>query len=102
VPTLALHGIHGESARNYHLIDEESTEGREIPPGITSSYTRNPPEEGDSTGNYQLIYSDSGPVRSKFAENPSNGNNYRISSSKSYILTIPTFLKFKIRRPLLN
>jgi hypothetical protein len=28
--------------------------------GITSSGSRNPPEEGDSTGNYQLIYSDSG------------------------------------------
>jgi hypothetical protein len=31
-----------------------------IPPGITSSETRKPPEEGDSTGNYQLIYADSG------------------------------------------
>jgi hypothetical protein len=29
-------------------------------PGITSSETINPPEEGDSTGNYQLIDSDSG------------------------------------------
>jgi hypothetical protein len=28
-------------------------------------------------------------------ENPSNGNNSRISSSKSYILTIPTFKKIK-------
>jgi hypothetical protein len=32
-------------------------------------------------------------VRSKLAENPSNSNNSRISSFKSYILTIPTFLK---------
>jgi hypothetical protein len=31
-----------------------------FPPGITSSGTRNPSEEGDSTGNYQLIYSDLG------------------------------------------
>jgi hypothetical protein len=28
VPTIALHGISGESAWNYHLIDEESTGGR--------------------------------------------------------------------------
>jgi hypothetical protein len=31
-----------------------------IPPGITSSQTRNPPEGGNSTGNYKLIYADSG------------------------------------------
>jgi hypothetical protein len=74
---------------------------------------RNPPEEeGDSAGNYQLIDKESTqgrgflrelpaylrgfrPVRSKFAVNPSNGNNSRISSTKSYIpvLTMPTFLK---------
>jgi hypothetical protein len=57
VPTLALHGINGESAGNYHLINEESTGGRgfcrELPPhrqgihpskgipmGITSLFTR--------------------------------------------------------------
>jgi hypothetical protein len=57
VLTLALHGINGESARNYHLINEESTGGRGfrrelpahrrgihpskgIPPGITSLFTR--------------------------------------------------------------
>jgi hypothetical protein len=57
VPTLALHGINGESAMNYHLIDEESNEGRgfrrEVPahrqeihprkrilPRITSFFTR--------------------------------------------------------------
>jgi hypothetical protein len=28
LPTLALHGINGESAGNYHLINEESTGGR--------------------------------------------------------------------------
>jgi hypothetical protein len=42
VPTLALHGINGESAENYQLIDEDT------------------PEEGDSTGNYPLINADSG------------------------------------------
>jgi hypothetical protein len=34
-----------------------------------------------------------GPVISKCAENPSNGNSSRISSFKSYVLTMPTFLK---------
>jgi hypothetical protein len=38
----------------------ESTVRMGFPPGIASSGTRNPPEEGDSTGNYQLIYSESG------------------------------------------
>jgi hypothetical protein len=27
-PTLKLHGINGDSARNYQLIDKESTQGR--------------------------------------------------------------------------
>jgi hypothetical protein len=35
------------------------------------------------------------PVRSKCTENPSNGNNSKISSFKSYILTRPTLKKFK-------
>jgi hypothetical protein len=73
VPTLALHGINGDSAKNYHLMDEESTGGIVIPPeitrslamnltevcllppGITRSDTRNQPEEWDSAGNPQLI-----------------------------------------------
>jgi hypothetical protein len=80
---------------------------------------RNPSEEGDSTGNYQLIDKESAQgrefhrelpaylrgfrlVRSKYVENPSNGNNSRIRSSKSYILTMPTFKKIQIRRPLKN
>jgi hypothetical protein len=33
------------SARNHQLMDEESTGGVAIPPGITSSWTRNPQEE---------------------------------------------------------
>jgi hypothetical protein len=57
VPTLALHGINGESAGNYYLINEESTGGRGfrrelqahrrgihprkgIPPGITDLFSR--------------------------------------------------------------
>jgi hypothetical protein len=57
VPTLALHGINGESAGNYHLMNEEYFEGRGfrwelpaqrkgihprkgIPPGITSFFMR--------------------------------------------------------------
>jgi hypothetical protein len=63
VPTLALHGINGETAVNYHLIKEEYT------------------------GAYFIGFR---PVTSKIAENHSNGNNSRISSSKSYILAIPT------------
>jgi hypothetical protein len=59
LPTLALHGINSESAGSYQLIDVESTVRIGFPPGITSSGTRNPPEEKDSTGNYQLIDSDS-------------------------------------------
>jgi hypothetical protein len=60
---------------NYQLIDEESTRGK--------GFHRELPA-------YLLGFR---PVRSKFAENPSNGNNSRISSSKSYILTIPTIFK---------
>jgi hypothetical protein len=55
LPTLAFHGINSDSAGNYQLIDVESTVRMGFPPGITSSGTRIPPEEGDSTGNYQLI-----------------------------------------------
>jgi hypothetical protein len=33
------------SAGNYQLMDEESSGRIEIPPGITSSWTRNPPKE---------------------------------------------------------
>jgi hypothetical protein len=36
-PTLALHGINGDSVGNYQLMDRESTGGIVIPPGITSS-----------------------------------------------------------------
>jgi hypothetical protein len=35
LPTLALHGINGDSARNHYLMDEESAGGMVIPPGIT-------------------------------------------------------------------
>jgi hypothetical protein len=77
VPTLAQHGINRESAGNYQLIEEESTRGRgfhrELPVHLPGSR----------------------PVRSKFVENPLNGNDSRISRFKSYILTIPNFLKFE-------
>jgi hypothetical protein len=73
VPTLALHGINRESAENYQLIDEESTRGR--------GFHRELPV-------HLLGFT---PVRSKFVENPLNGNNSRISRFKSYILKIPTF-----------
>jgi hypothetical protein len=53
LPTLALHGRNSDSAGNYQLIDVESTIRMGFPPGFTSSGTRNTPEEGDSTGNYQ-------------------------------------------------
>jgi hypothetical protein len=53
-PTLALHGINRESVGNYHLIDEESTQGR--------GFLRESPA-------YLCGFR---PVRSKFAENPSN------------------------------
>jgi hypothetical protein len=53
LPTLELqlgavrgkNGITDDSAVNYHLMNEESTGGIVIPPGITSSKTRNPAEE---------------------------------------------------------
>jgi hypothetical protein len=90
LPTLAFHGISCDSARNYQLIDHKN---------------------GFSAVNYQLRDKKSTrgrgfrlellayllgfrPVRSKLAENPLNGNNSRISSSKSYILTITTSVKF--------
>jgi hypothetical protein len=65
VPTLALRGINGESAGNYHLINEESTRGRGFHQKMPA---------------YLLGFR---PVRSKLAGNPSNGNNSRISSFKS-------------------
>jgi hypothetical protein len=72
VPTLALHGINSESAGNYQHIDEESTRRRgfhqELPVHLLGFR----------------------PVRSKFVENPLNGNISRISRFKSYILTIQT------------
>jgi hypothetical protein len=75
VPTLALHGINRESAGNHQLIDEESTRGRgfhrELPVHILGFR----------------------PVRSKFVENPLNGNDSRISRFKSHLLTIPTIFK---------
>jgi hypothetical protein len=76
-PTLALHRINRESAGNYQLIDEESTRGREFHRQIP------------------VHIHGFGPVRSKFVENPLNGNNSRIRRFKSYILTIPTIFKFK-------
>jgi hypothetical protein len=78
-PTLALHGINRESAGNYQLMDEESTRRRgfhrELPAYLLGLRL----------------------VRSKFVDNPSKGNNSRISRFKSYILTIPTFKKFKYK-----
>jgi hypothetical protein len=75
VPTLALHGINRESAGNYQLIDKESTRGRGFHQELQVHLLR------------------FRPVRSKFVENPLNGNNFRISRFKSYKLTIPIFLK---------
>jgi hypothetical protein len=48
--TLALHGINGDSAGNYGFIDDESTGGMVMPPGIKGlrELPRNPPEEWDS------------------------------------------------------
>jgi hypothetical protein len=115
VPTLALHGINDNSARNYHLINKESTRGKVIPLGITRSCTRNPPKEclfrwelpahrrgytrgrgfrwAETSSSFTRIQAIM--VRSECAENPPNSNNSRISSSKSSILTMAKFLKFK-------
>jgi hypothetical protein len=59
LPILALHGINSVSAGNYQLIDVESTVRIGFLPGITSSGTRNLPEECDSAGNNQLMEADS-------------------------------------------
>jgi hypothetical protein len=59
LPTLAFHGINSDSAGNYQLIDVESTVRMGFPPGITTSWTRNPPEEYDSARNNQLMEADS-------------------------------------------
>jgi hypothetical protein len=44
VPTLALHGINGDSVQNYHLMDEEFTRGmgfrRELPARRTGIHMR--------------------------------------------------------------
>jgi hypothetical protein len=58
LPTLAFHGITSDSAGNYQLIDMESTVRMGFPPGITSSGTRNLPEEYDYTRNNQLMEAD--------------------------------------------
>jgi hypothetical protein len=47
------------TAGNYQLIDVESTVRMGFPPGITTSGTRNPPEEYDYAGNNQLMEADS-------------------------------------------
>jgi hypothetical protein len=44
-PKLALSGINGDSAGKTHLMDEESTGGMLILPGIANSPTRNPPKK---------------------------------------------------------
>jgi hypothetical protein len=49
LPTLAFHGINGDSSGNYPLIDEEFSLERVNLPRITSSGMMNPPEEWDST-----------------------------------------------------
>jgi hypothetical protein len=54
-PWTANTGINSDSAGNYQLIEVESSVRMGFPPGITSSGTRNPPKECDSTGNNQLI-----------------------------------------------
>jgi hypothetical protein len=51
----------GYSARNYQLIDEESTRRMGIPSGITSSRTRKSLTEGDSARNYHLKQSTRNP-----------------------------------------
>jgi hypothetical protein len=46
---------------NYKLMDDVSTGGMAIPPGITSSWTTNPPtKERDSPGNHWHMDADSG------------------------------------------
>jgi hypothetical protein len=50
--------INSDSAGNFQLIDVESTFRMGFLPGITSSGTRNPPEEYDSAGNNQLMEDD--------------------------------------------
>jgi hypothetical protein len=54
-----------------------------ILPGITTTRTRNPPEEWDFIGNYQLIYADSG----QYAE---NARKQFQDQQLPYILTMPT------------
>jgi hypothetical protein len=75
LPTLAFHGINSYSAGKYQLRDKKSTRGR--------GFNRELPA-------YLFGFR---PVRSKLAENLLKGNNSRISSSKSYTLTIPTLKK---------
>jgi hypothetical protein len=87
VPILTLHGINGESAGNYHLMNEEYTRGRgflrELPAYICGSR----------------------PVRSKFAESPSNGNQFQdqqlqilYTDNANFLknLKMKTSIKFKI------
>jgi hypothetical protein len=102
-----------------HRMDEESTRRMFIPPGISSSETRNPPEEWDYAGNYQLIDEESArgrgfhrelpahlrkfrPVRSKCAENPPSDNNSSKGSSKFSILPMPTLKKKFIHENLIK
>jgi hypothetical protein len=75
VPTITLHRINRDSALNYHIKEKESTAEMVILLGFTMnekstsrmfiltgmirSGMRNPLDEWDSTGNYQLIYANS-------------------------------------------
>jgi hypothetical protein len=107
VPILAQHGINGESGRNYHLMDEDSTGGMVIQSGITNSWTRNLP--GKRLFRWELpdhgreIHRRKGILHGftssitliQTGKIKMHGNNSRISSSKSSILSISTFKKFK-------
>jgi hypothetical protein len=62
-------------------MDEEPI-GNVIPPGITSSWTKNSPEEWFYAGNYQPIDVDSDRQDQNARKNSPNGNNSMIGNSK--------------------
>jgi hypothetical protein len=83
------------SAGNYQPMDEKNSRGMIIPPGIASSWRRNPTEDGnsteESTSSWTRHFMDADSGRQD--QNPPNGNNPRISDSKCSLSRIPTFFQ---------
>jgi hypothetical protein len=72
----------GFSSVNYQIMDEESTGGKVISPGVTILWMRNPLDERlNSSRNHQLMDEKSVGNCSFCMKNLPSGNNSRIGNS---------------------